>query len=135
MKKNDHHANVIYWLDIAQYDLDTAKALLKTRRNLYVGFMCHQVIEKTLKAFFWALLRNEPPYTHNIIMLVDLCGLKDKISTAQTNLINRLMPLNIQARYPKEKNKLARTLNLKTCEKLLNETLELAEWIKKSMPL
>ena len=39
-----------YWLDLAQYDLDTAQAMLETKRYLYVGFMCHQVIEKTLKA-------------------------------------------------------------------------------------
>ena len=39
-----------YWLEIADYDLETAKAMLETGRYLYVGFMCHQVIEKTLKA-------------------------------------------------------------------------------------
>jgi HEPN domain-containing protein len=39
-----------YWLEIADYDLETAKAMLDTGRYLYVGFMCHQVIEKALKA-------------------------------------------------------------------------------------
>ena len=42
---------VRYWLNIADYDLDTAEAMHQTRRWLYVGFMCHQVIEKTLKAY------------------------------------------------------------------------------------
>jgi HEPN domain-containing protein len=41
---------VAYWLDIANYDLDTAEALYNSGRWLYVAFMCHQVIEKTLKA-------------------------------------------------------------------------------------
>ena len=40
---------VNYWLDLARYDLDTAKAMLDTKRYLYVGFMCHQTIEKGLK--------------------------------------------------------------------------------------
>ena len=40
---------VQYWLDIADYDLDTAEAMHQTGRWLYVAFMCHQVIEKTLK--------------------------------------------------------------------------------------
>lgn len=40
---------VRYWLDIANYDLDTAEAMYQTGRWLYVAFMCHQVIEKTLK--------------------------------------------------------------------------------------
>ena len=41
---------VAYWLDIADYDIDTAEAMYTTERWLYVAFMCHQAIEKTLKA-------------------------------------------------------------------------------------
>jgi len=33
---------VAYWLDIANYDLDTAEAMHQTGRWLYVAFMCHQ---------------------------------------------------------------------------------------------
>lgn len=39
-----------YWIEIAKYDLETAEAMLKSKRYLYVGFMCHQSIEKILKA-------------------------------------------------------------------------------------
>jgi len=39
-----------YWIEIAEYDLETAHAMQKTGRFLYVGFMCHLVAEKTLKA-------------------------------------------------------------------------------------
>ena len=45
---------VRYWLDIADYDLGTAEDLFKSKRWLYVAFMCHQVIEKTLKAYWSA---------------------------------------------------------------------------------
>ena len=38
-----------YWFESAKYDLQTARAMLETRRLLYVGFMCHQTIEKALK--------------------------------------------------------------------------------------
>jgi len=43
---------VKYWLDIADYDMGTAEAMYAAGRWLYVGFMCHQVIEKTLKAYW-----------------------------------------------------------------------------------
>lgn len=43
---------VHYWLDIAAYDIETAEAMYQTGRWLYVAFMCHQVIEKTLKAYW-----------------------------------------------------------------------------------
>ena len=42
---------VAYWTDIANYDLETAEAMYETGRWLYVAFMCHQAIEKTLKAY------------------------------------------------------------------------------------
>jgi HEPN domain-containing protein len=41
---------VAYWLDIADEDLGVAEDLYNAKRWLYVAFMCHQVIEKTLKA-------------------------------------------------------------------------------------
>ena len=56
---------VEYWFGIADYDLDTAEAMYSTGRWLYVAFMCHQVIEKTLKAYWCATQENEPPYIHN----------------------------------------------------------------------
>lgn len=40
-----------YWIDMAGYDLDTARAMLQTGRYLYVGFMCYQAVEKSLKAY------------------------------------------------------------------------------------
>jgi len=58
-----------YWLDIARYDLASAKAMLESRRFLYVGFLCHQVAEKCLKAYFWHTRKKEPPYSHNLLLL------------------------------------------------------------------
>ena len=46
----DLDASVSYWVDIAEYDLKTAEAMLATERYLYVGFMCRQTIERFLKA-------------------------------------------------------------------------------------
>lgn len=43
---------VVYWIDLSDYDFETAKAMLESRRLLYVSFMCHQTIEKILKAMF-----------------------------------------------------------------------------------
>jgi len=120
-----------YWLDIASYDLKTARAMLKTRRFLYVGFMCHQVIEKTLKAYYWYKKRVEPEYTHNLIRLCEISGLNEVLSENQTQLINTLMPLNIQARYPNDKKLLLKELDYKKCKEILKKTRELYKWIEK----
>jgi HEPN domain-containing protein len=41
-----------YWLEIAQYDLDTAEAMLNSRRWFYVVFMCQQAVEKLVKGLY-----------------------------------------------------------------------------------
>jgi len=38
-----------YWLDIAEYDLETARAMYISGRYLYVAFMCQQAVEKNSK--------------------------------------------------------------------------------------
>ena len=44
---------VTYSVDLAGYDTDTAGAMLPTGPFPYVGFMCHRVAEKTVKAWFY----------------------------------------------------------------------------------
>ena len=41
-----------YWIEMSEYDLQTERVMLKGKRFLYVGFMCHQVMEKILKGFY-----------------------------------------------------------------------------------
>lgn len=53
---------VSYWVEIADYDLETAKAMYATKRWLYVGFMCHQVVEKIMKAYWCATKPEEARY-------------------------------------------------------------------------
>lgn len=43
---------VKYWIELSDYDLVTADAMLESGRYLYVGFMCHQAIEEILKAYY-----------------------------------------------------------------------------------
>ena len=61
--------NIQYWKDLADYDLETARAMLETKRYLYVGFMCHQAAEKIIKAYYVKLYEEHPPRTHNLRML------------------------------------------------------------------
>ena len=77
-----------YWLSVADYDLETAEAMYSTGRWLYVAFMCHQVIEKTLKAYWCATQEDEPPYVHNHKRLAAGCGLYDIMSEQQKDFLN-----------------------------------------------
>ena len=34
------------WVNLAEYDFETAKAMMNSGRYIYVAFMCQQTIEK-----------------------------------------------------------------------------------------
>lgn len=121
---------VKYWLDIADYDLGTAEAMHQTGRWLYVAFMCYQVIEKTLKAYWCATQPDDPPYTHSHKRLADGCGLYVILSDEQKDFLNTITNYNIEARYPEDKEALARTLTPQFCKQMIDETKQLQQWIK-----
>jgi len=121
---------VKYWIELADYDFGTAVDMQKSKRWLYVGFMCHQAIEKTLKAYWCATQENDPPYTHNIIRLVQESGLKDVITAEQLSFIAEMMPLNIQTRYPEYKDQLFKQLSEERCKQIIETTKSTIEWIK-----
>jgi len=118
-----------YWIDLADYDIETARAMLHTKRLLYVGFMCHQTAEKALKAII-AGNDGTPPKIHGLMKLAQLGGVYDAMSEEQKDLLDTLDPLNIAARYPEQKAKLAAMLALETCKNILIETEALLCWIK-----
>ena len=121
---------VAYWLDIADYDLDTAEAMYQTGRWLYVAFMCHQTIEKTLKAYWCATCEDAPPYTHNHKRLAIGCGLYLQMNDEQRDFIETITNYNIEARYPENRDVLSHTLTKQACRQMIDQTKQLQQWIK-----
>ena len=121
-----------YWFESAEYDLQTARAMLETRRLLYVGFMCHQTIEKSLKGVFVTRKPEEElPYIHKLMRLANQTEISDEMSEEQLSLLDMLSPLNIEARYPMHKAKLMESLTVERCKEMIQETEALFEWLKK----
>jgi HEPN domain-containing protein len=124
---------VKYWIDLSDRDLDTAEWLIKGGHNLYAGFMCHQAVEKILKGYFTKMEEDTPPFTHNLKELAVKTGLYDLMSNEQKAFINALNPLNIEARYPEYKNKIAQTMTEEVAQDILTSTKELVQWIKQKI--
>ena len=122
-----------YWMKMAEYDLETAKVMLKGKRFLYVGFMCHQAIEKILKGYFVAVKGDNPPYTHNLSYLANKSGIFDSMSEEKKDIIDLLGPLNVEARYPTHKERLMRSLSEETCKEVVQKTEGLFIWIKQKL--
>ena len=121
---------VAYWKELADYDIDAAEVMYHGGKWLYVGFMCHQAIEKSLKSHWCAVKPDDVPYMHNLMKLVQSTGLATKMSDTQLKLLADLMPLNIECRYPSYKDELAKKLTKDFCKELINRTKELKLWIE-----
>ncbi len=124
------NSKVQYWLDISLYDLETAYSMFETKRFLYVAFMCHQSIEKILKAY-WQMRKNElPPKTHNLSFLLIESGLADRSPEGYIDFIEGIEPLNIEIRYPSYREELLKTLTEDYCKNILNKSKEVHSWIQ-----
>ena len=117
------------WLDIVAEDLSVAELLFNNGHWLYTGFMCHQVIEKTLKAYWCVCRDDDPPYLHDHGRISKGCGLYTKMSEEQKDFLEGIKNMNIDARYQEVKDAVARTLNRETTSMILETTKQLYAWI------
>lgn len=121
---------VDYWLEIAQYDLNTAESMLESKRYLYVGFMCHQSIEKIIKGVYTNRFNKVPPKIHNLARLIKKVNLASDIPEELLETLNELNPLNIATRYPDQELDLIKELDYEYSSDLLKRTRRLFKWIK-----
>lgn len=122
------------WLDHVHEDISAAEDLLKTGHQLYVAFLCHQAIEKALKAYYIATHDDDPRYTHSHSKLLDDCGLIDQLTDEQLGFLDLMVPMYIEARYPEQKDAAARMLNNEACQHIIKTTKELTQWIEERLP-
>ena len=122
-----------YWIDLADTDLGAAKAMLKSKYFLHVGFMCHLTIEKALKAATAHVTDEIPPKTHQLVKLAVKAQIHEKMTEEQQELLRELNPLNIEGRYPEYKEGIAQQLNKEKCNRLIERTEALLCWIKQQL--
>jgi len=118
------------WLSLAKYDLATADDMLKSKRYLYVAFMCQQSVEKILKACYVKQHTTTPPYTHNLLRLIKELNFKNEIGDEKIATIEELNSYYIESRYTEDLDELSKLLTEANAVSVLNSTKELFEWIK-----
>ena len=122
-----------YWINLSDDDLKVAHTLLKGKHYLYVGFMCHQVIEKIFKASYEKLKNDTPPFIHDLPRLAKLADFYDLFSEEQKLFLNTINPLNIEARYPDYKEQMAKMLTNERCKQIFEQTKLLQQWTKENI--
>jgi len=90
------------WITLAEYDLQTAQAMLQTERYLYVAFTCQQAVEKILKAIYVKENQQTPPYTHNLLRLVDSLSVSAALNEEKMRFLETLNSYYIESRYTEE---------------------------------
>ncbi|RMG03538.1 MAG: HEPN domain-containing protein [Nitrospirae bacterium] len=115
----------------AEYDLTTAEYMLKTKRYVYVVFMSHMAIEKTLKSFIAEMLGEIPPRTHNLLYLLKKADLK-----LPENLLEFIAKINnasVITRYPDDFQNLVESYPESVAQEYLLNTKEVIIWLKRKM--
>jgi len=126
-------SKIKYWIELSDYDLETAEAMLQSKRYLYVGFMCHQTIEKAFKAYYTKLKSETAPSTHSLSYLAKQGDFYELFSEMQKEFIDQIEPLNIEARYPSHKERLLKSLTDTKCRNIIISTKEIQRWIKERL--
>jgi len=126
---------VEYWVDLSDDDFRVAKDLLKLEHFLYVGFMCHQCIEKIFKAAYEHRINNTPPFVHDLLLIANRSGIFEMLADEHIVFIEQLSPLNIRARYPDYKKEMTKEMTKDVCKHLIIKTKELQQWTKETILL
>ena len=121
------------WIALAEYDFETAKAMMKSGRYLYVAFTCQQTIEKTLKALYVKEKDETPPYTHNLIKLLSDLSVSSKIDEEKRKFMEILNSYYIESRYTEEIKEISKMLTGKKAKEILSKTKELFLWLKEKI--
>ena len=121
------------WIEISDYDLRTAKAMYKSRRYLYVAFMCQQAAEKIIKALIVLNEDEYPPKIHRLETLAIRANISDELDNAQKDLLNELSFYYLNNRYPDFKTELSKIISKKKSQEILKKTENFIKWVKQKL--
>jgi HEPN domain-containing protein len=116
------------WKSQALYDLETARAMLKSGRYLYVLFCCQQSVEKMIKSVIAGRARNLPPRLHNLMRLAGVAEID--LSEKQSEILRELSSFYIQTRYPEEIEELSQQVTEELASGVLEKTEDIVKWLE-----
>jgi HEPN domain-containing protein len=120
-----------YWLESAQYDLDTADAMFASGRWFYVVFTCQQAIEKLVKGLYTLFVDDNVPRTHNISKLAQKFDSKLAEPIPEENYVyfDKLLAFYINGRYTSFKQSVSDRIGKHEAKSVLDKTKEVFAWL------
>ena len=116
------------WLAQVDYDVATAEQMLHAGRYIYVIFMSHMALEKTLKALVTEETQKLPPRTHNLIDLAQRAQVV--LSQEQQDFLGKLNNISVVVRYPDDLAAIVTQYPEAIAQDYLERTKELILWVR-----
>jgi HEPN domain-containing protein len=125
-----------YWLTHAQYDIDTAGAMLASGRWFYVVFMRQQAVEKLVNGLYTVYMDDNVPRAHNIKTL--FARFEDKLTVPVLpeifQLFDALSSHYLGSWYPDFMNDPAKNASKGDAENIYNKSKEIFQWLQTLKP-
>lgn len=120
------------WLDRADYDMDTAKAMLQTGRLIYAVFMCQQSLEKCFKALL-AYEDKEIVPIHNLRRLAEFAAVVHELDESALLKLDFLSSFYINSRYKEDLQQLSKGITEPVVRDFIQFSEELIKWLCQKM--
>ena len=117
------------WLERVNYDIETAEAMHKTGRYIYVVFMAQQAVEKAIKALIEAEGKLIP-FEHNLRRLLNI-ALPENLKVFPDvwwTKIDFLSQYYLNARYKEDILELQEKITFEVAKEFLCFAKEVTEW-------
>jgi len=118
---------------MVDYDLATAQQMFKAGRYVYVIFMCHLAVEKSLKAVIFAKTKKLPPKTHDLIYLINLGDIK--LASDLLDFVGIINNAGVMTRYPEDLSNLIANYPKEIVKEYLTKTTKVIKCIKQDVKL
>ncbi len=121
---------IAHWWEQAQEDLDAARYNRSGEKLFVAAFLCHQAVEKALKALYMTQVREPPPPTHSLTTLSRLVG-----APAQyRRFLRQLTSEYVVSRYPNASDDVpARLYDPETLDEYIAQVTEVMEWVRTAL--
>jgi len=130
--KTEIKNSIKFWLDSAIDNLETARAMLRSKRYNFAMFMCQQTLEALLKCSFIKLKNERPPHIHKLPRLLTLIGIEIPVWADKTIL--KVDAHYVKARYFEDRFN-RQIYNAKNASALLKQTKKVLKWFVKELKL
>lgn len=130
-KKIDKDKLIKYWSESSDEDYETMIIMFRNRRYTWSLFIGHLMIEKLLKALYVKANDDYPPYIHNLVNLVEKCGIE--LTDEERKFFASVTAFNINARYDDYKKSFYRKCTKDFTSQWVDQLKKYRSWIKKQL--